>query len=93
MCETQAVELARQTRDRQVDHAKPHPPRLEPRVQSDDGRQDDDGRDEDRRRAQKIWSFSMTGFTETTCRLNLSSDSSSPAATPTSCDRWRIGIP
>ena len=48
--------------------------------------------DESRGRAQ-IWSFSMTGSTETTCRLNLSSDSSSPAATPTSCERWRIGMP
>ena len=28
----------------------------------------------------------------TTCRLNWSSESSSPAATPISCERWRIGI-
>ena len=37
--------------------------------------------------------FASMGSTETTCRLNLSSESSIPAATPTSCDRWRIGIP
>ncbi len=37
-------------------------------------------------------SFSITGSTETTCRLNLSSESVRPAATPTSCERWRIGI-
>jgi hypothetical protein len=37
-------------------------------------------------------SFSSTGVTGTTWRLNFSSDSSSPAATPINCERWRIGI-
>ena len=37
-------------------------------------------------------SFSRTGVTGTTWRLNLSSDSSSPAATPISWERCRIGI-
>ena len=36
---------------------------------------------------RQISSFSRTGLTDTTCRLNFSSDSSSPAATPTSCER------
>ena len=42
--------------------------------------------------AAQLDSFSRTGFIETTCRRNLSSDSSIPAATPISCDRWKIGI-
>ena len=33
-----------------------------------------------------------TGATETTWRLNFSSESVRPAATPTSCERCRIGI-
>jgi hypothetical protein len=33
------------------------------------------------------------GSTDTTWRLNLSSESSRPAATPTSWDRCRIGMP
>ena len=37
-------------------------------------------------------SLSSTGFIETTCRLNFSSESSSPAATPISCARCMIGI-
>jgi len=44
-------------------------------------------------RGRQIWSFSRIGWTETTWRLNFSSDSSNPAATPTSCDRCRIGMP
>ena len=35
----------------------------------------------------------MTGSTGTTWRLNLSSESAKPAATPISCDRWMIGMP
>ena len=92
MRDPQAVELGRQAVDGHLEHPQPHPPSFEPAVRREDDRQDDDGRGESLRRAQ-IWSFSMIGSTETTCRLNLSSDSSSPAATPTSCDRWRIGIP
>ena len=88
--DAQPVELRRQAGQHDLAHAQPHPPRLEPSIRSDDRRQ----RDEPREPEQKgqIWSFSMTGSTETTWRLNFSSDSSSPAATPTSCDRWRIGI-
>src|SRR5918992_2903486 len=44
------------------------------------------------RKDQGASSFWSTGPTGTTWRLNLSSDSSSPAATPISCERWRIGI-
>ena len=92
MSDAQAVELGRKPRERELEHTQPHPARLEPgRRRATARRQYDDGGDEDRCRAQ-IWSFSMTGLTETTCRLNLSSDSSSPAATPTSCERCRIGI-
>src|SRR6185503_1676891 len=43
-------------------------------------------------RALQTSSFEVTGSTETTWRLNFSSDSSSPAATPISCERCRIGI-
>lgn len=37
-------------------------------------------------------SLSVTGFTDTTWRLNFSSESVRPAATPMSCERCRIGI-
>src|SRR5687768_8865986 len=37
-------------------------------------------------------SLSSTGFIETTWRLNFSSESSRPAATPISCARCMIGI-
>ena len=54
---------------------------------------DDERRErEDDPEKGQIWSFSRTGCTETTCRLNFSSASATPAATPTSCERWRIGI-
>ena len=43
--------------------------------------------------ARQTESCSTTGSTGTTCRLNFSSDSVSPAATPTSCERWMIGRP
>jgi hypothetical protein len=88
----QTVELRRQPVDRDVDHSEPDPARLEPSVGGEQQGQADEGRGQSRPCAQS-WSFSMMGFTETTWRLNLSSDSSRPAATPTSCDRWRIGIP
>ena len=47
---------------------------------------------EDKENPGQTESFSVTGSTETTWRLNFSSDESSPAATPTSCERCRIGI-
>src|SRR4051794_21271406 len=88
--DAQAVELRRQARQLELSDPQAHPAGLERPICSDDRRE----RDEPSEPEQKgqIWSFSMTGSTETTCRLNFSSDSSSPAATPTSCERWRIGI-
>ncbi len=87
MRDAQAVELGRQAVDRQLERPQPHPARFERAVHDDERRE----REDDPEKGQ-IWSFSMTGFTETTCRLNFSSASSTPAATPTSCERWRIGI-
>ncbi len=92
MRDAQAVQLGRQAVDSHVQDTQPNPAGLEPPIRSEHDRQSEDDRAESLRRAQ-IWSFSITGATETTCRLNLSSDSSRPAATPTSCDRWRIGMP
>src|SRR4249919_770 len=45
-----------------------------------------------RRHLRYTASLSSTGFIETTCRLNLSSESSRPAATPINCERCMIGI-
>ena len=86
--DTKAVELGRQTRELDVDHLSPQPAGLEPRPpgypRDRGGQQQEDPGQTD--------SFSVTGATETTWRLNFSSELSSPAATPTSCERWRIGI-
>src|SRR5947207_3273603 len=97
MEDPEAVELLRQARDRHFEPPKPHPTRLEPTPR--ERRRDAEpepcpGSSAEvlRRARAQTSSFAKTGSTETTCRLNLSSDSSSPAATPTSCERWRIGI-
>ena len=68
--------------------AAPSPPRTTPAQPCERHGARSDGES----RVGQIWSFSRIGFTDTTCRLNFSSDSSSPAATPTSCERCRIGI-
>jgi hypothetical protein len=90
--DTQAVQLGRQAGDREVADAEPDPAGLEPAPPRTD-RQESDEAGADERRPRQIWSFSRIGLTDTTWRLNFSSASSSPAATPTSCDRWRIGMP
>src|SRR6185295_9662681 len=87
MRDAHAVELHGEPVDGQLERPQSHPPRLEHAVDEAERRERDD--DPEKR---QIWSFSRTGFTETTCRLNFSSASSTPAATPTSCDRCRIGI-
>jgi hypothetical protein len=58
--DAQAVELGRQPGDAHLQHAQPHPPRLEPRVRSDERRENDERRDEPENDGQ-IWSFSTTG--------------------------------
>ena len=83
MGDAQPVELGRQARDLDLPLAQAHPACLEPPPAHARG----EGHRDDERRAGQIWSFSRTGWTETTCRLNFSSDSWSPAATPTSCER------
>ncbi len=75
-------------KNRDVDHPTAQPACLEPRP----GR---DGRGhggEQEQEPDQTESFSVTGATETTWRLNFSSELSSPAATPTSCERCKIGI-
>ena len=80
----QAAQLLRQPAHAHVTRVEPYPSRLEPRPPERGG--GDPGE------SSQACVFSRTGATETTCRLKRSSDSSSPAATPISCDRWRIGI-
>jgi type II secretory pathway pseudopilin PulG len=86
------VELGREPGHVQVELPQPHPARFEPSVPGDRGGEAC-GTGCQRSERSQIWSFSITGLTDTTCRLNFSSDSSSPAATPTSCERCRIGMP
>ena len=90
MRDAQAVELGRQPGHLELELAQPHPAGFEPAVGDRHGRERRGARED--AGARQIWSFSRIGWTETTWRLNFSSDSSSPAATPTSCDRCRIGI-
>src|SRR3954453_1317207 len=85
------VELRGQVCDLELADPQPHPAGLEPAVCEQDGGERHDGARDSNREAQ-IWSFSMIGLTETTCRRKRSSHSSRPAATPTSCERCRIGI-
>jgi len=89
----QAGELGRQAGQRELELVEPDPAGL---VQSpgDPARRDaGDGREPGANGlGPQTRSFSVTGATETTCRLNFSSDSSRPAATPISCERWRIGM-
>jgi hypothetical protein len=86
-----AVELGRQARQPQIALAQTHPPGFEPAI-SEPGRGERGGSARNGRPEVQISSFSRIGRTETTWRRNLSSDSWRPAATPTSCERWRIGI-
>src|SRR4051812_46198644 len=88
MRDSDAVELCRQPLQGDVERPEPHPARFEP-PPPEPGAGDGTGK---RGAALQTSSFSSTGATETTCRLNFSSESGSPAATPTSCERWRIGI-
>ncbi len=92
MRDPQPVELWRQPRNDDVENAKPYPARFEPSPSRARARERKQGRDDDRGGGQ-ISSFSRTDLTETTWRLNFSSDSCRPAATPTSCERCRIGMP
>ncbi len=81
MRDPNAVELGRQAVDAQVELAQPNESGFEPAVAEARGRSP--GADP----GDQIASFSRTGLTDTTCRLNFSSDSCKPAATPTSCAR------
>jgi len=83
VCDAQPVELGRYFVETHVEDALAEPPRLEPRP-CHDGRSCDG---EDKENPGQTESFSVTGSTETTWRLNFNSDESSPAATPTSCER------
>ena len=90
MGNAEAVELGRQPRHLELELAQPHPAGFEPAVGDRHGHERCGARED--AGARQIWSFSRIGWTETTWRLNFSSASSNPAATPTSCDRCRIGI-
>jgi hypothetical protein len=74
-----ARELARKAGQRNVDLAEPHPTGFVPAPSNA-------GAGEAGKRGESLQtsSFSSTGVTGTTWRLNFSSESSSPAATPTS---------
>src|SRR6516165_8043607 len=85
------VQLVWQLRHRQLEHAQPNPARLE-RAPAQSREHSGTRGDGLPATGPQTSIFSSIGFTDTTCRLNLSSDSWSPAATPTSCERWRIGI-
>src|SRR5581483_6561265 len=78
------VELLRQPRHLDLELAKPDPARLERAPAEGRARERADGLQTSRR--------ASAGRGSTMWRLNFSSDSSRPAATPTSCARWRIGI-
>src|SRR5215212_1647134 len=80
----EADELLRNTPQGNVELAKTNPSRLEMAPGDASG-----GRRDSRFQTSNC---STTGETDTTCRLKFSSDSSRPAATPISCDRWRIGM-
>ena len=95
------VEPLGQPLDRNLEHTPPQPPSLNPPVGK---KQTQASNDHDcvnqgtpylthsAKRNAYTDSFSMTGATDTTWRRNFSSESVSPAATPTSCERCRIGI-
>ncbi len=83
MGDPEAIELRRQPRQRDLELAQPHPAGFEqaPADARRDGRSD----------GSQASSRSSAGRGSTMWRLNFSSDSSSPAATPTSWARCRIG--
>src|SRR5579862_995933 len=87
MRDPEAVELGREARHPQLERAKARPRRFEetPREPAPD-------EPSDRSKAVvQTSSFSSAGRGSTTCRLNFSSESASPAATPTSCARCNTG--
>ena len=88
----QPVQLGRQVRqlDLELRAAAPSPPRTSPTRPRPQRRAASAARADGAR--SDLRASRAPAWTETTCRLNFSSDSSSPAATPTSCERWRIGI-
>src|SRR5262249_27074198 len=88
MRDAKPVERRRNARELDLDDSPSEPSCLEPRPRRDRRGRDDNDDDE----PDQTESFSVTGATDTTWRLNLSSDESMPAATPTSCERCRIGI-
>src|SRR5262249_7907220 len=88
MRDAKSVERRRNARAQHLYPSPLHQSSLQPQQRSDRRGRDDNDDDE----PDQTESFSVTGATETTWRLNLSSDESMPAATPTSCERCRIGI-
>jgi hypothetical protein len=86
MSDSQTVELGREAGNRQLADTQPDPAGLEGRVAGNRPREG--GGERGRREpSRQTSSLSTTGWTDTTCRLNFSSDAVSPAATPTSCER------
>src|SRR5207247_1309472 len=73
-----------QPRERNGEHAEADPARLEvPPRKPGCSRADE---------WPQTLNRSTTSVTGTTWRLNFSSEAGMPAATPISCERWRIGI-
>src|SRR4051794_31618257 len=87
--EVQDADRRGESGNRYVDPPPLHPLRLEepPRRERDER-----GGDNPEPGRYGVSSFWSTGSTDTTWRLNLSSEASSPAATPISCERCRIGM-
>src|SRR5207244_4903451 len=84
----EAVQLLRQPGQLDVEHTPPQPTGLEQAPPQTSTGQPGRNRRAD---AFQTSSRSSAGRGSTMWRLNFSSASSSPAATPTSCARWRIG--
>jgi hypothetical protein len=78
--DAQPIQLDRNADELDVEDTLPQPAGLEP-TPGGNRRGSDGERDEEPGQTE---SFSVTGATETTWRLNFSSELSSPAATPTS---------
>src|SRR6476619_878467 len=70
--DAQTVELGGQPGQLDLELSQAHPTRLEPAVRDRHGRERRRARED--AGARQIWSFSRIGLTETTWRLNFSSD-------------------
>jgi hypothetical protein len=90
MRQAQPVQLRREAREANLPRLQPNPTSLEPTPGGQACGSERGGARNDR--SDQTSSFSSIGVTGTTWRLNLSSESSRPAATPISCERCRIGI-